>query len=131
MPVHYWLIRHVYFPSVRRKMSRMGATFVVFFLSAIMHELLVSVPFHMIRPWSFIGMMLQMPLVGITKFLNQRYPGSSFGNIIFWMSFCVVGQPMAILLYTIDYQYGKRHAALDILKEDECRVMWGDRCIIR
>jgi len=60
------------------------ATFVVFFLSAIMHELLVSVPFHMIRPWSFIGMMAQMPLVALTKLLNRKYPGSSVGNMIFW-----------------------------------------------
>ena len=25
------------------------------------------------------------------------------GNIIFWLSFCIVGQPMAVILYTIDY----------------------------
>lgn len=130
MPVHYWLVRHVYFPCVRKKLSRTMGTFVVFFLSAIMHELLVSVPFHMVRPWSFLGMMMQMPLVGLTKLLNRTYPGSSIGNILFWMSFCVVGQPMAILLYTIDYQYGKHHTDLAITDEDECRVMWGDRCFI-
>jgi len=28
-------------------------------------------------------------------------------NVIFWLSFCVVGQPMAILMYTIDYQFQK------------------------
>jgi hypothetical protein len=72
-----------------------------------MHEVLVSVPFHIIRPWSFIGMMGQIPLVAITKYLYRKYPGSSVGNMIFWLSFCVVGQPMAILFYTVDYNYNR------------------------
>jgi diacylglycerol O-acyltransferase-1 len=132
MPVHYWLIRHVYFPCIRLKMSKVSATFVVFLLSAVMHEVLVSVPFHMVRPWSFLGMMMQMPLVACTKYLYRKYPGSSIGNFIFWGAFCVVGQPMAILLYTVDYQYGKYHgAALDIVEEEQCRVMWrSSRCLI-
>lgn len=120
----------VYFPCIRLKMSKVSATMVVFLLSAVIHELLVSVPFHMVRPWSFIGMMMQVPLVGITKYLSRRNPGSSIGNIIFWISFCVVGQPMAVLLYTVDYQYGKQHGvALDIVA-DECRMVWGDSCLI-
>ena len=81
---------------------------IVFLLSAVMHEILVSVPFHMTRPWSFLGMMMQLPLVAVTKYLYKKYPGSSVGNIIFWVSFCIVGQPMAVLLYTIDYQYVKQ-----------------------
>lgn len=84
--------------------------FLVFFLSAILHEVLISVPFHMIRPWSFLGIMMQIPLVGFTKWLYRRFPGSSIGNIIFWLSFCVIGQPMAILMYTADYKYGKHNA---------------------
>jgi hypothetical protein len=49
---------------------------VVFLLSAVMHEVLVSVPFHMVRPWSFLGMMMQIPLVAATKYIYRRYPGS-------------------------------------------------------
>jgi diacylglycerol O-acyltransferase 1 len=107
MPVHYWLVRHVFFPCVRRGLSKTMATFVVFFLSAVFHELLISLPFHMIRPWAYLGMMGQVPLVWITKGLTKKLPGTSMGNIIFWLSFCIVGQPMAILMYTIDYQYQK------------------------
>jgi diacylglycerol O-acyltransferase 1 len=117
MPVHLWLIRHVYFPCVRSKMmNKQAATLFVFFLSAVMHEMLVSVPFHMVRPWAFIGMMMQVPLVGMTKFLYRLYPGSSIGNMIFWLSFCVVGQPMAVMLYTVDFQYMQQHTRL----QDEC-----------
>lgn len=87
------------------------ASFVVFFVSAVFHEVLVAVPFKMglpMRPWAFIGMLLQVPLTMLTKALVKRFPGSSIGNIIFWISFCFVGQPMAVLMYTIDYYYGSK-----------------------
>jgi diacylglycerol O-acyltransferase-1 len=109
MPVHFWLVRHLYFPCVRMGMSKNLTTFIVFFVSAVLHEVLVSVPFHMVRPWSFLGMMMQIPLVGMTKVLSRRYP--TLGNVIFWVSFCIVGQPMAVLLYTVDYQYAKHNVA--------------------
>jgi diacylglycerol O-acyltransferase-1 len=114
-------------------LSKEASTFVVFFLSAVFHEVLVSVPFHMVRPWSFLGMMMQLPLVGITKFLYRRFPGSSIGNIIFWIAFCVVGQPMAIMLYTVDYQYGKQAAgSLEIFDAaGECVLSWGKQCFMR
>jgi diacylglycerol O-acyltransferase-1 len=114
-------------------MSRGMATFVVFFLSALLHEVLVSVPFHMIRPWSFIGMMMQIPLVALTKYLYRRYPGTSMGNLIFWVSFCVVGQPMAVFLYAVDYSFGRRQTSFEILDAGDnfCRVMWQDSCLIR
>ena len=68
----------------------------------------------MIRPWSFLGMMMQVPLVALTKALQRKNPGSSLGNVIFWLSFCIVGQPMAILMYTADYQFAKEHAAIAV-----------------
>lgn len=116
MPVHYWLVRHVYFPSVRIGLSKTGATFVVFFLSAVLHEVLISVPCHMIRVHSFLAMMGQIPLIFLTKMIDKKYPGSSIGNIIFWVSFCFVGQPMAMLLYTIDYWETNHHE--DVLATD-------------
>jgi len=81
--------------------------FAVFLLSAIFHEILVSVPFHMVRPWSFLGMMGQIPLGELTKYWDKLRPGSSVGNVVFWITFCIVGQPMAILMYTLDYWKGK------------------------
>jgi diacylglycerol O-acyltransferase 1 len=105
LPVHFWLVRHLYFPCLRH-MNKTAANFIVFLLSAIMHEILVSVPFHMIRPWSFIGMMMQIPLVAMTKIASKKSP--TLGNMLFWVSFCLVGQPMAALLYTVDYQYAQK-----------------------
>jgi len=65
--------------------------------------MLISIPFHMIRFYSFAGMMGQIPLVAITKYLDKMRPGSSIGNFVFWLSFCFLGQPIAIMFYTIDY----------------------------
>ena len=131
LPVHYWLVRHLYFPCVRWKFSKSQATFVVFFFSAVMHEVLISVPFHMLRPWAFLGMMGQLPLVGITKFLYRRYPDSGLGNILFWVSFCVVGQPMAILLYTIDYKYGKMLNFNERVEEEVCHFAFFNKCLAK
>jgi len=43
IPVHYWLVRHLYFPCIRIGLSKSGAMFTVFFFSAIIHEMLISV----------------------------------------------------------------------------------------
>eukprot|EP00957_Ditylum_brightwellii_P058851 4462107-Ditylum_brightwellii.AAC.1 len=114
-PVHYWLVRHVYFPCLRNGMSKSMSNFIVFFISAVMHEVLVSVPFHMIGYWSFLGMMGQIPLVAITKYIDKKIPGSSIGNAMFWLSFCIVGQPMAILLYCVDYFTMKNSASCEMV----------------
>jgi len=47
-------------------------------------------------------MMAQIPLSAVTKKLDRTFYGSSIGNIIFWLTFCVLGQPMAVMLYTLD-----------------------------
>eukprot|EP00980_Cylindrotheca_fusiformis_P028101 scaffold22580_cov210-Cylindrotheca_fusiformis.AAC.8 len=132
LPVHYWLVRHFYFPCVRMNLSRNTSTFLVFLFSAVMHEVLISVPFHSLRPWSFLGMMSQIPLVVLTKKLYRKFPGSSIGNILFWVSFCVVGQPMAILLYTIDFTYGKmQHDDVEHFDSKQiCKVMLFGKCFL-
>ena len=54
------MLRHVYFPAMRLGMGRMCSGVLVFFVSAIFHELLVGLPLHMLRAWSFIGIMSQV-----------------------------------------------------------------------
>lgn len=79
-------------------------------------------------------MMGQVPLVMLTKFLYRKFPGSSIGNILFWVSFCVVGQPMAILLYTIDYYYGNMQHPTDLSFQDSpevCTLKGLESCLVR
>jgi diacylglycerol O-acyltransferase-1 len=99
-PVHQWLKRHIYGPLVvRRGWSSGSAQLAIFTLSAVAHEFLVAVPTNVVQGWAFLGMLLQVPLIHATTWYMRRSPGSSFGNYFFWISFCILGQPMCVLLY--------------------------------
>ncbi|TQD85132.1 hypothetical protein C1H46_029306 [Malus baccata] len=65
-------------------------------------ELCIAVPCHIFKLWAFIGIMLQVPLVLITNFLQDKFRNSMVGNMIFWFIFCILGQPMCLLLYYHD-----------------------------
>ena len=59
MPVHKWLLRHVYYPCMRLGMGKWWAGTVVFAISAGFHELLIGLPLHMVKLWAFVGLMFQ------------------------------------------------------------------------
>lgn len=104
-PVNHFMRRHIYAPLLGRGWSSQGASVVVFTFSAVLHELLVGVPTHNIIGVAFAGMMFQIPLVALTQPLEKvRGKGSVVGNVIFWVSFCLVGQPFAALLYYFTWQ---------------------------
>lgn len=50
--------------------------------------------------------MLQIPLIILTDAIQKvkGIRGKVAGNMIFWMSFCLVGQPLAALLYFFAWQ---------------------------
>lgn len=100
IPTHNWLMKHIHVPLVRAGFPRVFSGICVFIVSAIFHELLVSVPVHTFRFWAFMGFMGNIPLIILTRKLFQ---GSQIGNVIFWLSFCFLGQPLAIVLYYGDY----------------------------
>jgi diacylglycerol O-acyltransferase-1 len=51
-------------------------------------------------------MMFQIPLILFTDMLQtiKGIRGKVAGNMIFWVSFCLVGQPLAALLYFFAWQ---------------------------
>jgi diacylglycerol O-acyltransferase-1 len=88
-------------------MTRMGinrtfATFLVFCFSAIMHEVIISLPFRYIAFHAFFGMLAQAPLIIVTKWIDKQFDNAFVGNAIFWCLFCVVGQPMGLIMYYFD-----------------------------
>ncbi|KAH1232202.1 Diacylglycerol O-acyltransferase 1C [Glycine max] len=101
-PVHKWMVRHIYFPCLRRGIPKGAASLIAFLVSAVFHELCIAVPCHMFKLWAFIGIMFQVPLVLITNYLQNKYRNSMVGNMIFWFIFCILGQPMSVLLYYHD-----------------------------
>jgi len=103
LPVHKFLVRHVYNPARRAGLGRQGAVFAVFAVSAALHEVAVAVPLHapVWPPWlafAFWGVMLQVPLVAATERLGST---GSAGNFIFWLAFCGLGQPAALIGYFV------------------------------
>ena len=121
-PVYLFMKRHVFSPLVGRGWSPLAASGMVFTLSAILHEMLVGIPTHNFIGKSsttdlggvcadrlgvaFFGMMFQLPLIAITAPLEKKRDplGKTIGNCIFWVSFCLVGQPLGALLYFFAWQ---------------------------
>jgi len=88
--------------------SPISASVVIFTISAVLHEVLIGLPTHMIYGYAFAGMFLQIPLIAITAPLAKwRGPLSGLGNMIFWVSFTILGQPACALLYY--YHWTKRN----------------------
>ncbi|KAF8036214.1 hypothetical protein BT93_C2043 [Corymbia citriodora subsp. variegata] len=102
MPVHKWMVRHIYFPCLRNGIPKIVAVVIAFLVSAIFHELCIAVPCHIFKLWAFIGIMFQVPLVLITNYLQNKFNNSMVGNMVFWFIFCILGQPTCLLLYYHD-----------------------------
>ncbi|XWS72200.1 hypothetical protein CRYUN_Cryun02cG0019800 [Craigia yunnanensis] len=110
MPVHKWMVRHIYFPCLRNGIPKGVAIIISFLVSAVFHELCIAVPCHIFKLWAFIGIMFQVPLVLITNYLQNKFRSSMVGNMIFWFIFCILGQPMCVLLYYHDLMNRKGKA---------------------
>jgi len=93
MPVHAWMLIHVYAPILSHGYSKASAYFACFFVSAVFHELVIAVPFQLVKMWSFFGIMAQIPLIIITS----GFRGNQMGNVMFWFSI-VLGQPFLVLM---------------------------------
>ncbi|KAL8810678.1 MAG: hypothetical protein Q9200_002390 [Gallowayella weberi] len=105
-PVYHFMRRHIYSPLVGRGFSSGFASTMVFVFSGLLHELLVGIPTHNILGVAFIGMLVQLPMIYLTAPLEkmQGINGRVIGNCIFWISFCLVGQPLAALMYFFAWQ---------------------------
>ena len=109
LPVHKFLVRHVYNPARRHgRGGRQGAVLAVFVVSALLHEVAVTVPLHAAvwppwRAYAFWGVMLQVPLVSLTERLGSAATTGSAGNFVFWLSFCGLGQPAALIAYFVQW----------------------------
>ncbi|KAH6668868.1 MBOAT, membrane-bound O-acyltransferase family-domain-containing protein [Halenospora varia] len=105
-PVYQFMKRHVFSPLVGRGWSNGAASIAVFVFSGVLHELLVGVPTHNIIGVAFLGMVAQLPLIAITTPLEKMrgINGRIIGNCIFWVSFTLIGQPLAALLYFFAWQ---------------------------
>jgi len=105
-PVTHFMKRHVYAPMVGRGVPPQLAQLATFLFSGLLHELLVGVPTHNILGVAFLGMVIQIPLIYLTDPLSrmQGHNGKLAGNLIFWVTFCFFGQPVAAIAYFYAWQ---------------------------
>jgi sterol O-acyltransferase len=99
-PVHNFLLRHVYHSSISAfHLSKMGATFVTFLLSAVVHELVMFCLFKKVRGYLFALQLSQIPLAAMskTKLMKDK---DTLGNIIFWIGL-FIGPSLITSLYLI------------------------------
>ncbi|CAF3778709.1 unnamed protein product [Rotaria sp. Silwood1] len=62
----------------------------------------MNVPLRMIRPWSFLAMIIQLPMGLAVKRISIS--NKTYGNLAVWISLILI-QPIAILLYIQDLFY--------------------------
>ena len=100
MPVHNFMKRHVYIPLRAAGWSQTATVGLIFFISAVGHEVILSVPFGTFKLWAFFGMLAQLPLCLLTR--SSVTTHSQVGNVTFWISI-LLGQPLLILFYYRDF----------------------------
>ena len=63
LPVHNFLFRHIYFPLLRRKVSRTVSMLIVFGVSAFFHEYIVGGALGIWNMMAFNAMMGNVPII--------------------------------------------------------------------
>ncbi|CAI2362233.1 unnamed protein product [Moneuplotes crassus] len=97
LPVHNWLTRHIYLPSMRRGHSKALSMFLVFLFSAVLHEFIICGILERVSLIGFNSMAIQVPFIILQETFKKSL-GGNIGNFIFWMTFCVIGQPAGMVM---------------------------------
>lgn len=100
VPVHKFLLRHVYHSSISAfHVNKTAATIFTFFLSSVMHELAMYVIFKKIR---FYLLMLQMSQLSLVQLSKTKWMKDKFilGNCIFWFGI-VFGPSLMCTMYLV------------------------------
>lgn len=84
-PVHKFLLRHVYHSSISTfSLSKSSSAFLTFFISSVLHELMMYVIFGHAKGYLFFFQMFQIPLILINQspMLNNH---KTLRNILCWL----------------------------------------------
>ncbi|KAF8630153.1 hypothetical protein AX15_003103 [Amanita polypyramis BW_CC] len=96
-PVHTFLLRHVYAPSLDQELSKTTAMFLTFLLSACVHELVMVVVTHKFRFYLFALQLVQVPLIALSRIPIIKH-NRLIGNIVFWLGL-YAGFPLLCVAY--------------------------------
>ena len=56
LPVHNWILKHMYYPMLRKNMSPILSNCISFFVSAVQHEYMMATSFFLPTWYFFVGM---------------------------------------------------------------------------
>ena len=104
MPIHQFFLRHVTNPMQSLGINKELVNTVVFFISALAHEYVASIVIGKVGYMVLVSFMLQYPLI-LGELLVQKMfklEHSNIGNYLFWLNFCVLGQPILITIYYLN-----------------------------
>jgi len=97
-PVHTFLLRHVYAPTILGYgMSKTWAMFLTFLLSASVHELVMVIVTQKFRFYLFVLQIVQIPLILIGR-IPMVKRNKLLGNIVFWLGL-YAGFPLLCVAY--------------------------------
>lgn len=102
IPVHEFLMRHVYLESISTyKTSKQTATYITFLFSSILHELVMFMTTRKLKLYLFFLQMFQLPLIYLGR-LPWSKNNPTLGNIFFWVSmYC--GPPLLAAAYCWEF----------------------------
>lgn len=103
--VHQFLYRHVYLECNKKwQLSSSTSKLITFLFSAVLHEYCLCVIIKLFRPYMFIMMMMQMPLMIFGK---KYFKNTTKGNYFFWFSI-LIGNCLIFVAYNRAYllEYG-------------------------
>ena len=97
LPVHEYMKFHIYKPLLSKGFGKAFSSAICFAASGMLHELVMALSTKSFAGYFFFAMILQIPLIYVSEYIRKSFPKIS--NIFFWLSFCVIGQPLVVLLY--------------------------------
>ncbi|KAI4838869.1 diacylglycerol O-acyltransferase [Plasmodium brasilianum] len=99
LPIHYFVSRHINKPLIYYGFNKNTSMFIVFLISAILHEYIISIPLKLgFSGYFFFIFIAQVPLMQLTNYSFFK-KHKTIGNSIFWVVFCVMGQPLILFIY--------------------------------
>ena len=97
-PIHNWLVRHVYFPIIRRGYNSELAKLLTFLVSALFHEYVVIGIFRHFTFAGFLMMVVNVPFMQVQSLL-RRVVSKNVNNLLFWLLFAILGLACARMTY--------------------------------
>ena len=106
-PIHNFFVRHVAGPLKSYGLSRHVVNTIIFMISAVFHEYVISLAIKRLCIYTFFSFSLQyfymiFELIILKKFKLEK---SVLGNYNFWFLFCFYGQPTLVLTYYFWIKY--------------------------